>query len=135
MAQALQDQWEEPVDAIVWGPLSRKHLRKRGYDQAELLARVLGEELGMEPVSCLKKIRHTKPQSSIQGEAHRRANVFNVYQHQNADKLIGKRVLLVDDVVTTGSTAAECAKALMVGGADCVCFAALAATPDKKTRR
>ena len=125
----------EEVEVLTWVPVSPLRKLWRGYDQSELLAHALGEELGMEPVSCLKKIRHTKPQSGIYDKAHRRANVFNVYQHKNPDSFVGKRVLLVDDVVTTGSTAAECAKALSVGGADRVFFAALAATPDEKTRR
>ena len=80
----------ENPEVLTWVPVSRLRKIWRGYDQAELLARVLSEELGLEPVSCLKKIRHTKPQSSIQGEAHRRANVFNVYQHQNVGRFLSR---------------------------------------------
>ena len=120
MAQALRDQWEEPVDAIVWVPLSRKHLRKRGYDQAELLARRVGELMGMPVICALVKVRETKTQSHLAGDAVRRANVLGAYAVLPGAELEGKRIVLVDDVCTSGATLSECAACLRMAGAESV---------------
>ena len=131
--------WEDPLprdfDVLTWVPVSPLRRLTRGYDQAELLAKALGKELGMTPVPGIKKFRHTRPQSGIRNSAERRANVFNAYRGINPALFAGKRVLLVDDVVTTGSTASECAKTLLVSGATHVFLAAIAATPNHKSRR
>lgn len=122
-------------DMLTWVPVSPLRRFLRGYDQSELLAIALGKELGMQPVRLLKKIRHTMPQSSIRNASRRRANVMGAYCCENRQLLPGKHILLVDDVITTGATGAECAKTLLVGGAKQVYLAAVAATAyDKKSR-
>lgn len=135
IAMKLQD---DPIghnfDVLTWVPVSRLRRFVRGYDQSELLAKALGKELGITPVAGLVKARHTKPQSGISSGAERRANVFNAFKGINPSCFAGKRVLLVDDVVTTGATAAECAKTLLVSGATHIFLATIAATPNK-TRR
>ena len=83
----------------------------------ELLAQAVGKELGMEPVSTLRKVRNNRPQSRIRGQAQRRANVLGVYRPVCPEKLEGKRILLLDDIVTTGATAGECARVLLTAGA------------------
>ena len=83
----------------------------------ELLAEAVGAELGMTPVCALKKIRHNRPQSGITGQAVRRANVLGVYRITDPQAVQGKRVLLLDDIITTGSTAGECARVLLTAGA------------------
>ena len=135
LAMKLQeDPFGDGFDVLTWVPVSPLRRFTRGYDQAELLARALGRELGMTPVPGLVKFRHTKPQSGIRDRALRRANVFNAYRGINPQAFAGKRVLLVDDVVTTGSTAGECAKMLLVSGATHVYLAAVAATPNNKAK-
>ena len=101
---------------------------------SQLLARAVGRELGMEPVRLLKKIRNNRPQSGISGQAERRANVLGAYRLTDAGAVAGKRILLLDDVITTGSTAGECARVLLTGGASQVHFGAVAAARhhDKK---
>ena len=117
MAQCLQDRWREPVDLITWAPLSRKRLRERGYDQAELLARRVGEVTGLPVTAALVKTRNTKAQSSLDADDSRKANVQGVYACRPGVDLAGKRVILVDDVATSGSTLAECAACLRKAGA------------------
>ena len=101
---------------VTWTPLSRKRKRKRGFDQAELLARTAAGELGLPARKLLEKEKDNGPQSHLEDEAARRANVQGVYRLTGED-LSGLRVLLVDDVVTTGSTMGECARLLLEGGA------------------
>ncbi len=120
MAQCLHDRWSEPVDMVVWVPLSPKKRRKRGYDQVELLARQVGAELGIPVVNALEKIRETATQSSVGKDAARRANVLGAYGVKSGMELSGKRIVLVDDVVTSGATLSECAACLLMAGAESV---------------
>ena len=128
----LLEKYPEAPDLITWVPISSLRHFSRGYDQAELLAKAISKELGVPVVSTLKKIRHTRPQSTILDSAQRRANVLGAYKVRNPNTIADKRVLLVDDVITTGATASECAKMLMTGGAEQVLFAAIAATSNDK---
>lgn len=104
-------------DCIAWVPLSRRRLRHRGYDQAELLARELESRLGLPVESLLRKRRHTRAQSATGDARKRRANIAGAYQVSDPEGVRGKRILLVDDIVTTGSTLSECAKTLRAAGA------------------
>ena len=120
MAQCAQDRLKETPDLLTWAPLSRKRLRERGYDQAELLARTAGRALGLPAAALLRKCRHTQPQSGLEEESARRANALGAYELLPGGKLEGKRVLLVDDVVTSGATLSECGRVLLQGGAAAV---------------
>lgn len=120
MAQCLSDRWAEPVDAIVWVPLSKQHRRRRGYDQAELLARRVGELLDIPVVDGLEKVRNTETQSHLSQDSARRANVLGAYRVKEGAELAGKRLVLVDDVVTSGATLSECASCLRMAGAESV---------------
>ena len=113
-------------DILTWVPISARRKWRRGYDQVELLARAVGKELGIKPVRLLKKIRHNPPQSGISGDAERRANVLGVYRLAKGADVADKRILLLDDVITTGATAGECARVLLTGGASQVHFGAVA---------
>mgnify|MGYP002514175288 CR=1 FL=1 len=115
------------VDLITWIPISQKRLKKRGFDQVELLAKAVGRELGMEPQPLLKKIRNNPPQSGIVGQAKRRANVLGIYRMAENVDVEGKRILLLDDILTTGATAGECARVLLTAGAAEVHCAVVAA--------
>ena len=81
----------------------------------------------MTPVSTLKKIRHNRPQSGITGAEKRKANVLGAYRAVSPDKVAGKRVLLLDDILTTGATMSEAARVLKTAGAKEVHGAAVAA--------
>ena len=117
MAMSLQRQEMQNFDLLAWVPTGRWRKLRRGYDQVELLAKAVGNELGVEPISLLKKVRNNPPQSGITGDAQRRANVLGVYQVRDAKVLAGKRILLLDDVITTGATAGEAARVLLTAGA------------------
>ncbi len=122
-------------DVLTYIPISAKRLRKRGFDQVELLAQRLGQELQMTPVATLTKVRHNRQQSRIVGVAQRRANVLGAYAVIADESIRGKRILLLDDILTTGATAGECARLLLSAGATEVQFAAIAAANKKQTDR
>ena len=126
VAQCVHDHLAGKYDLITWVPLSEKRRRERGYDQAFLLASAAALELGDVAVETLRKSRHTDAQSGLEGEAERRANVLGAYAAVDPELLAGKRVLLIDDVVTTGATFSECARVLRTMGAKDVVCAALA---------
>ena len=128
----LAGEYPEGFDLLTWVPISFWRRWTRGYDQVELLARAVGRELGMEPVRCLRKVRHNRPQAGISGEAQRRANVLGVYRVTRDADLRGKRVLLLDDIITTGATAGECARVLLTAGAREVHLGAIAAAQSQQ---
>ena len=121
-AQCVQDHLAGKFDVISWVPVSRKRRRERGYDQAYLLAQETAANLAMPLVPMLEKVRHNKAQTSLEDDAARRANVLGAYRVPDPAQVSGKRVLLVDDVVTTGQTLSECARTLRMAGArDVIC--------------
>ncbi len=117
MAQCLQDRGTGRVDLITWAPLHPQRKRERGYDQAELLARRVGELSGLLVAGTLEKARATAVQSQAGEDGARRDNVRGAYRVLPGAELAGKRVVLVDDVATSGATLAECAAALRGAGA------------------
>ena len=127
LAMKLLREHPEGFDVLTWIPVSRLRKFRRGYDQVELLARSVGRELGMEPIPVLKKIRHNRRQSRIRDYSHRRANVMGVYRVSDPEAVRNKRVLLLDDILTTGATASEAGRVLMTAGAKEVHCAAMAA--------
>lgn len=134
LALRLHDAFPEPYDMLTWVPVSGLRKLKRGYDQSELIAKALSRELGMPATPVLKKIRHTPPQSGIREAAQRRANVLGAYKTLPDQDLSGKRILLLDDVLTTGATASECARVLQTAGVKEVYFAAVAVASEHKNK-
>jgi len=128
MSQCVQDHLQGRYDLICWVPVSARRKRERGYDQGYLLARVVSEQLGQECAWLLEKVKDNPAQSGLEGAAARRANVLGVYRVADPERVRGKRVLLVDDVVTTGETLPECARTLRVAGAAEVVCVTLART-------
>ena len=111
-------------DCIVPVPLHPKRERERGFNQALLLARAMSEKTGVPVRMLLERIRYRRPQSRTRLQK-RSANVSGAFSCPEEAK--GLRVLLVDDVRTSGSTAHACAKALLKAGAEsvCLCVAAI----------
>ena len=132
LALRLDSESLTDVDMVSWVPISGLRKLKRGYDQSRLLAKAVAKELRVTPLPVLRKIRHTKPQSSLTGESFRRANVSGAYKVVDMERIAGKRILLLDDVVTTGATASECARMLVTYGAKEVYVAAVAAAENHK---
>ena len=128
LAMKLLQSNPDGFDTLTWVPVSRLRKFTRGFDQAERLARAVGKELGIQPVCMLRKIRNNPRQSGIHRQAQRRANVLGVYQAVNDSQIQGKRVLLLDDILTTGATAGECARVLLTAGAKEVHCAVMAAS-------
>lgn len=104
---------EGAYEAVVPVPLHRSRRRKRGFNQAELLARGVAGSLGAPVVDALEAVRKTRDQVELSA-AERRANVAGAFA---ARGLTRGRVLLVDDVFTTGATMSACAGALLRAGA------------------
>ena len=130
MVAACIREAELAFDCLSWVPLSRKRLRKRGYDQCFLLAQAVGRALDCAPEPLLRKVRHTPPQSQTGAAEKRRANVLDAYEVCSPEVVTGRRVLLLDDIVTTGSTLSECARILRTAGAKDVICAAVARRRD-----
>ncbi len=122
-------------DLITWVPTSFLRRWRRGYDQVELIATGVGQCISTPIVPVLKKLRHTKPQSRLDDPSRRRANVFGVFAVTDPALVAGKRILLLDDIITTGATVSECARILLTAGAKEVYCAAVAASHDKKEKR
>lgn len=121
-------------DILTWVPVSRRRRWLRGYDQVELIARSAGQELNTPAIAVLKKIKHTKPQSRLPDYAQRKANVMGVFSVPDPALIAGKRILLLDDIITTGATVSECARVLLTAGAKEVSCAAVAALNKDKHR-
>jgi ComF family protein len=104
-------------DLIIPVPLHVKRLRSRGFNQAVLLGEMLAREWCI-PLHrrAMKRVRWTEPQINLTADL-RRKNVKGAFCVSDAALVIGKRVLLVDDVLTTGSTVEECSKMLKRAGA------------------
>ena len=124
MAQTVPE-GEAPFDGVVWVPMSSKKLRQRGYNQSELLAWALANELGLPAWELLSQVRETQTQHTLT-RVQRADNVRDAYRAGKA--ALGKRLLLVDDIVTTGATLRACSLALYQAGARQVCGVCAAST-------
>ncbi len=127
LAMRLLKEENRDYDVVTWVPISKRRKFRRGFDQVEELTIYVARELGVPGEKLVEKIRHNKAQSGIVGDAQRRANVLGAYKVMNPARVAGKRILLLDDIVTTGSTAAEVSRVLLTAGAAEVHFGAVAA--------
>ncbi len=132
LAMKLQKEDFCDFDILTYVPTAFLRRLRRGYDQMELLCNEVGKELGVTPVKTLRKVRNTPPQSGIKDISRRRANVLGAYQAACTESLAGKRILLLDDVITTGATISECARVLLTAGAKEVFCASMAVTQHNK---
>lgn len=106
-------------DLFVPVPIHGTRRRERGYDQAELIAAAAAEHLGIPAARALERSRATLPQFEL-GRGERAANVAEAFRVVDPLPIIGRWVVLVDDVVTTGATLVACARALLDAAAAAV---------------
>ncbi len=117
--------WKK-VDIILSVPLHRKKERKRGYNQARLIAKQLGKLLGIrESQRLLVRTKNTDSQSLL-NRIDRLENVKDAFEVSDVSAVRGKSILLVDDILTTGTTLNECCKVLKNAGADTITAAVVA---------
>ena len=135
LAMKLLREEQHRPDVLTWIPVSRARERRRGYDQVELIAQVVARELNLQLVRTLKKVRNTPPQSGLREASARRANVLGAYVPVDPALVRGKKVLLLDDIITTGATASECARVLLTAGAkEVFCGAVTVANHEQKEK-
>ena len=116
LADAMARSWSVaawPADVAAWVPLSRERLAARGYDQARALALAVAPRIGVPISGLVRRVSDPGPQARRGGVLRREAMV-GIFAP--AGRVSG-RVLLIDDVLTTGATAGACADALLAGGA------------------
>ena len=108
------------VDLLIPVPLHIKRLRERGFNQAHLLITKWArqDQIPFDGLA-LSRSRWTQPQTAL-SRKERKRNIRNAFSVENPERIRGKKILLVDDVYTTGSTVNECAKVLMTAGAEWV---------------
>ena len=107
---------DERFDAVTAVPLHWRRRWLRGFNQAGLLAALVAHHRGIPLANVLRRVRATSSQAGLSG-TNRRRNVSAAFRSRGARAVEGRRILLIDDVMTTGSTAAACAIALKRAGA------------------
>ncbi len=117
------------ADIVVPIPLGPRRLRERGYNQAMLLAMLTARLRGLTVSDCLVRVRNTKRQSSLHSIRERGQNLRGAFDLKPEAEVAGRRVLLVDDVRTSGATALACARVLRAHGAADVVLLAAAIAP------
>jgi competence protein ComFC len=125
LCRALPDEGDERFDAVVPMPLHWRRRWKRGFNQSEILARLVAKQHQLPAINAVKRVRATAVQAGLTN-AKRRKNVAGAFRVSRKSQVAGKRILLIDDVMTTGSTAAACASALKRAGASSVTLLTLA---------
>jgi ComF family protein len=113
LGAAMAVSWDLPADGLTWVPLSRRRRADRGFDQAHALARVVARRLDLPLLGLLSRVADAGQQAR-RGGVERRAAVRGAFAARGPSP---GRVVLVDDVLTTGATAAACAEALVGAGA------------------
>lgn len=126
LVQTAAEQLGGAFDAVTFVPVSPWRNFSRGFDQAQLLAEEAARLWEVRAEKTLLRVRNAPPQSSLKRPEERRANVLGAYRPRPGAAIQGRRFLLIDDVCTTGSTLAECARVLLDAGAASVVCAALA---------
>ncbi len=116
---------DEPFDAVVPMPLHWRRRFDRGFNQAALLANEISRRRRIPALNAVRRVRATQSQIGL-SNAKRRLNVCGAFRARRGKRLVGLRLLLVDDVMTTGSTGSACGAALKRAGAKSVTLLTLA---------
>ncbi len=129
MAKRLKELYPNVgFDGICYVPMTKNDERIRGYNQSELLAKGIAKRLDISLVPCLKKTRVTNAQKNLTAE-ERQHNVKDCFRVKEEYSISGKKLILCDDIKTTGATLRECSNALIKAGAEDVYCICLAITP------
>jgi competence protein ComFC len=117
LTEIFFENWSrEDFDLVVPVPLHPRRKRERGFNQSELLARSLAAQSGVPFCDALMRIRPTIPQIGL-SDAHRQENVRKAFRCRDAANMTDQRILLIDDVMTTGATVSSAAQAMLEEGA------------------
>jgi ComF family protein len=120
LAGVFFDFWDRAdIDYVTAVPLHPKRRRERGFNQSELLAQALSRCIAIPYIQVLKRVRYTPPQVGLT-DSQRRENIRQAFRCNNTQQVAGRRILLIDDVMTTGATVAGAAQTLMDAGAGSV---------------
>ncbi|WP_010233353.1 ComF family protein [Clostridium arbusti] len=103
-------------DAITFVPMTKNAIKKRGYNQSRLLASIISKKFDIELIDCLRKVRETKDQIGLDSNS-RWKNLSASFKIKDADKILNKNILVIDDVITTGATSYHCAEEILNNGA------------------
>ena len=118
-------------DIVTCVPQTKRRRRERGYNQSALLAKEVAKRLALPfDELLLIKSRNTADQHKLTGKA-RMQNLKNAFAANKTESIKGKTILLCDDIKTTGATLNECRKTLLKAGAQAICCAVIAVTPEK----
>ena len=119
------------ADALAFVPMTQEAEKARGYNQSQLLAESLAAVSGLELLGSVSKLRETPPQKSLNLK-QRRDNLKGCFKIENKKSFQNKKVVLVDDILTTGATASELARCMKKAGATRVYVLTVASVPNKK---
>ncbi|OJW69765.1 MAG: competence protein [Candidatus Amoebophilus sp. 36-38] len=126
--QLRSEEWDYKFDCIVPVPLHPQRLRERGYNQSDYFAKGMASVLAISWYSdCLKRTKNTVTQTH-QNKMERLDNLMDAFYVVNSSIIQNKHVLLVDDVITTGSTLEACALSLLAAGTKQISIATIAVT-------
>ncbi|WP_242834242.1 ComF family protein [Clostridium pasteurianum] len=103
-------------EGVTFVPMTKKAVKKRGYNQSRILAKVISEKLHVELIDCLGKVKETKDQIGLDGES-RWKNLSSSFKIKNPNIILNKNILIIDDVITTGATSYYCAQEILNNGA------------------
>jgi competence protein ComFC len=121
LVEAMQDAriQSDPADCLVPVPLHPARMRERGFNQSEALAEILSKRTRLPIVRCMERRRYTNTQTRFD-RVERMQNLRNAFAMRKNSDVRGKHLVLLDDVLTTGSTLHECALVLRAAGAESV---------------
>ncbi len=125
LAEAVAARLDAPADRVAPVPMHWRRRMLRGYDHARTLGREVARGLGLPLEDVLARARHTAPQVRL-SRTQRLANVRGAFKPRRGADVAGLRIVLVDDVTTTGATASEAARTLLRAGASSVTLAVVA---------
>lgn len=130
--QELRDaNFHEQIDLIVPVPLHNVRKRKRGYNQSEEFAKGLSYSLEIPTASVLERFTQTETQTK-KSKLKRWQNVSEVFRLRSVDAIAGKKIMLVDDVITTGATIEACAQTLLEVSCTSISVASIAYAQEGK---